>query len=108
MPFTAGETSFGAKRPKEGIEYIKMTLRIDEHNEKFIIDRLKREGRNGSVEKTGENTFCYYGEFFDVSELSPWIKTFTGRIIKLESNNKQVENRFYSDIRKMQKMYEVK
>lgn len=85
-----------------------MTLRIDEHNEKFIIDRLKREGRNGSVEKTGENTFCYYGEFFDVSELSPWIKTFTGRIIKLESNNKQVENRFYSDIRKMQKMYEVK
>ena len=101
-------TSFGAKRPKEGIEYIKMTLRIDEHNEKFIIDRLKREGRNGSVEKTGENTFCYYGEFFDVSELSPWIKTFTGRIIKLESNNKQVENRFYSDIRKMQKMYEVK
>lgn len=101
-------TSFGGKRPENGIEYIKMTLRIDEQNEKFILDRLKREGRNGSVEKTDENTFCYYGEFFDVSELTPWIKTFTGRIINLESNNKQVENRFYSDIRKMQKMYEVK
>lgn len=101
-------TSFGAKRNKEGIEYVKMTLRIDEKNEKFILDRLKREGRNGSVEKISENTFCYYGEFFDVSELSPWIKTFTGRIIKLESNNKHVEERFYSDMRKMRKMYEVK
>ena len=83
-----------------------MILRIDENSEKFILDRLKREGRNGSLTKICENTFCYYGEFFDVSELSPWIKTFTGRIIKLESNNNQVKNRFYSDMRKMLKMYE--
>lgn len=99
-------TSFGSSYTKKHIEYIKMILRIDENSEKFILDRLKREGRNGSVTKICENTFCYYGEFFDVSELSPWIKTFTGRIIKLESNNNQVKNRFYSDMRKMLKMYE--
>lgn len=101
-------TSFGAKRPGNGMEYIRMTLSIDEQNEGFILHRLKREGRNGIIQKKGENIFCYYGEFFDVSELSPWIKTFTGRIIKLESNNRQVLQRFYGDIRSMKKMYEVK
>jgi len=101
-------TSFGKSRPKEGIEYIKMTLYINEKNEKFILNRLEREGRNGSISKINENIFCYYGKFFDVSELSPWIKTFTGRIIKLESNNKHVLERFYGDIKNMKKMYEVK
>lgn len=101
-------TSFGSSYTKKHIEYIKMTLYIDEKNERFILDRLKREGRNGSITKISENKFCYYGEFFDVSELSPWIKTFIGRIIKLESNNNQVQNRFYSDVREMLKMYEVK
>lgn len=98
-------TSFGSNRPKEGIEYIKITLCIDEENEKFIIDRLKREGRGGTVTKTDKNVFQYYGQFFDVSEISPWIKTFTGRILSLESNNKIIEKRFYSDIIKMQKIY---
>lgn len=98
-------TSFGSTRPKDGIEYVKMTLSIDEENEKFIINRLKREGREGKITKTDKNTFCYYGEFFDVSELSPWIKTFMGRIIRLESNNKKVLERFYHDVRRMYKIY---
>jgi len=98
-------TSFGTHRPKEGIEYIKMTLSIDEQNEKFILERLRREGHGGRITRINDNIFQYYGEFFDVSELQPWIKTFTGRIINLESNNKQVKNRFYNDIKNMYKIY---
>ena len=88
-------TSFGQKRSKDGIEYIKMTLFIDEEKEKFILERLKREGRTGTIIKSEKNIFQYYGEFFDVSELSPWIKTFTGRIMNFETNNTALRNRFY-------------
>lgn len=99
-------TSFGNERSKEGTDFIEMTVYADEENEKFIIDRLKREGRSGDVSRIAKNTFLYKGIFFDASEIMTWIKTFTGRILSLESNNINVTTRFYSDIQRMKKMYE--
>lgn len=100
-------TSFGQKRSREGIEYVKMTLFINEEKERFILERLRREGRTGTIVKINKNVFQYYGEFFDVSELSPWIKTFIGRIIDFETNNTALKQRFYGDIRNMHRIYKI-
>lgn len=94
--------TFGGKARSEEL---KVTLFIDEKYEQYILDRLKREGRGGTVERMGENTYQYSISVFDSSEMMAWIKTFTGRIIKLEGTNKAAINMFYKDMRRMNEMY---
>jgi hypothetical protein len=97
--------TFGGARKNGNTQHLKIVLAIDEKNEKFILDRLYREGRRGSVCRIGENLFCYENDLFTASEASPWVKTFIGRIVELQTDNKQMQMRFYSDIRRLTKMY---
>ena len=83
-----------------------MTLHIDERREAFIINRLEREGRDGTITHIDKNTYTYEKEVFDGNEMMPWIKTFTGRILAFESNNSQLTTKFYNDMRQMAAMYE--
>ena len=85
---------------------IKLTLHIDERREAFIINRLEREGRDGTITHIDKNTYTYEKEVFDGNEMMPWIKTFTGRILAFESNNSQLTTKFYNDMRQMAAMYE--
>lgn len=86
-------------------EHFEMTLYINEETEDFVIKRLEREGRGGHVEKIEENIYKYSVDIYDTNELTTWIKTFTGRIIKLEGDNKRVIQLFYEDIKTMAQMY---
>ena len=86
-------------------EHFEMTLYINEKTEDFVIKRLEREGRGGHIEKIDENIFKYSVDIYDTNELTTWIKTFTGRIIKLEGDNKRVIQLFYDDIKTMTQMY---
>ncbi len=88
-------------------EIITMKLYIDEKTERHIIDRINREGRGGTLTRLEENIFIFTVELFDTNDISPWIKTFMGRIIQLEGNNTHVINRFYNDIERMKTMYEL-
>ncbi|MDE6834127.1 MAG: WYL domain-containing protein, partial [Ruminococcus sp.] len=58
----------------------------------------QREKRNGILEKISYNRFRLTIKTFDSTELIPWIRTFTGRIISINSDNPKVISRFYSDI----------
>ncbi len=95
--------SFGKNRTNDTI---KLTLYINEQTENFIIKRLEREGKNGIISHIGENTYTYEKTVFDGNEMMPWIKTFTGRILSFESNNINLERRFYNDMRQMVQMYQ--
>lgn len=90
-------------RPKR--ERFSMELFIDEKREKYILHRLLREGRGGTVEQVGINRFRYCIYVSDSNELMEWVKTFTGRIFKVEGDNSQVVRRFYSDMERMAKIY---
>ncbi len=87
-------------------ERLEMLLHIDEEREQFILDRIKREGRGGSITKINPNVFSYKVETYDSQELMPWVKSFIGRIIKLSGDNKLVINRFYHDMEELEKLYE--
>lgn len=87
------------------IEMICMKLYIDEEKEKYVLERIAREGQGGELVKLEENTFLYTKEIFELDEISPWVKTFIGRIIQLEGTNQQMINRFYNDIKRMKEMY---
>lgn len=96
--------SFGSRR-SETSGKVKLTFYADEEKEKYIITRLEREKRCGALEKTAENTFTLTYDIFDAGEMMHWVKSFIGRIIEIECDNKEVTDKFYRDISRMYEMY---
>lgn len=95
--------SFGSDHVNDTI---RLTLHIDESTEGFIINRLEREGRGGTITRIAANTYTYEKEVFDGNEMMPWVKTFIGRILSFESNNEFLKDKFYRDIQEMLGMYQ--
>lgn len=86
-------------------EHVRLTLRIDETGEQYILNRLQREGKGGSIVRIAPNTFVYETDVFDANEMLPWIRTFTGRILSLESDSKSLAQLFRRDLSAMYRMY---
>ena len=86
------------------LDHIEMLIHVGK-NEEYIVDRLNREKRCGRIEQVDDFTYRFAADVFDATEMLPWIRTFTGRIISLECSNKSVGRRFYEDLETMQGMY---
>ena len=84
-----------------------MTIQALEPSEQYIVERLKREGRGGTVTRIKRNVYQYETTVFDCNEMLPWIRTFTGRILSLECTDKFVEKCFYRDLQTMYRMYQI-
>lgn len=89
---------------ENSLEHLEMVLRIDPWAE-HILKRLEREGGNGTVEKTGENTYKFSIDVYDTSEMRPWLRTFIGRIVSLSCSNKDTEKVFFEDLEAMYELY---
>lgn len=86
------------------ISHLEMTLSVKD-DEEFIIRRLEREKRNGKVFKLNDNQYKYVVDTYNVMELMPWIRTFIGRIDKLESSDPDFEKKFYEDLEQLYSNY---
>jgi predicted DNA-binding transcriptional regulator YafY len=86
------------------ITHIEMTIKVSE-NEEFIAARLEREKRNGHVYQLNNHQYKYVVDTYDAMELMPWIRTFIGRIEKLESTNTYLQEKFDNDMNLMYSMY---
>ena len=86
------------------IDHIEMSIRIEE-KEEYILQRLKRERRCGRVEREDANTYRYVADVCDAAEMLPWLRTFIGRIVKLECSNQSVTDKFYEDCNAMLQIY---
>ena len=95
--------SFGTGRREP--ETVTINFSIDEIQERYVIERLEREKRNGVLERIGKNRYRLTIKTFDTGELIPWIRTFTGRIISIESDNKTIMKQYYKDIYRMKMLY---
>ena len=87
------------------LEHVKLTLHINEHFEEYIINRLEREGKGGTITHIAPDTFCYETNVFDAHEMLPWLRTFIGRIIAIESDNQKLNQLFQRDFDAMYRMY---
>ena len=84
-----------------------VTFRIHfEEDEKFILQRLEREKRCGTVTLLDNNNAQFDADVFDPQEIIPWARTFICRITFFDCSDKNVARRFYGDIRKMKQMYD--
>ena len=50
-------------------------------------------------------TCRFIADVYDASEMLPWIRTFIGRIVDLQCNNKFVVKTFNDDLRHMEAIY---
>ncbi|BAK97707.1 hypothetical protein OBV_05090 [Oscillibacter valericigenes Sjm18-20] len=89
---------------ERGLDHIEMTVHIG-NGEQFILDRLEREKRHGRCEMLDEHTCRFVADVYDALEMIPWLRTFIGRIEKLQCSNPSVVDTFYEDLRQMNKMY---
>ena len=89
----------------EGAQPLTLVIYADEQNERFIIDRLDREKRCGTLKKTGVNEFTLTLDICDPNEAMKWVKTFIGRIKRLEGGTDELRRRFDEDIKRMYQMY---
>lgn len=86
------------------LQHIEMTLFVGD-DEQYIVNRLNREKRYGSITQADKNHYKFSADVYDAEEMMPWIRSFIGRITSLECSDKTVRERFYSDVEQMKKMY---
>lgn len=87
-------------------EHVEFEIRVED-DEPFIVRRLEREKRCGTVEQVDEHHYRFTAEVFDTVEMLPWIRTFICRITKTNFSNRTAENRFKADIQEMYRMYGI-
>lgn len=98
-------SSFGERRETGNVTPLKVTFTADEKTEQHIIQRLLREKRCGNLTRVSENLYELEIDVFDPMEPMHWIKTFFGRITKLEGGSESARKMFFSDIERMDAMY---
>ncbi len=76
-----------------------------EEDEKFIYQRLLREKRCGTVTLLDDNNAQFDADVFDPQEIIPWVRTFICRITFFDCSEKYIVQRFFADIRKMNRLY---
>ena len=102
----AGEHMWGVSCAKyRRYEHIEMDIYVGT-DEAFIVRRLEREKRCGTVSKVDEETYRFSAEVLDAYEMMPWIRTFFGRIKAIRCDNEDVKNQIKIDMVKMLKQYE--
>ena len=86
------------------LDHLEMTVRIG-FGEEFIVHRLEREKRHGTVERLDAHTCKFTADVYDAAEMLPWLRTFIGRIEDLQCSNRYVTDTFYADLERMSALY---
>ena len=73
------------------LDHVEITLRVGD-----------REG----IEVVDEHTYKFIADVYDAGEMLTWVRSFIGRVIRFESDNRFAVQRFYDDIRRMEALYE--
>ena len=95
---------WGVSAGEHTLDHIEMQVHANP-DEGFIVDRLNREKRHGSVEQVDDETWKFTADVYDASEMMPWLRTFIGRIVKLECSSAAVTRLFREDLEQMRRMY---
>ncbi|MBQ7782605.1 MAG: WYL domain-containing protein [Oscillospiraceae bacterium] len=98
--------SFGERRDTGAVEPTVITVEVNEKTEDYIIERLYREKRIGSVQRLSEGRYVLTADVFDPSELMHWAKTLIGRIVSVEGGCESVRSMFFNDVQRLMDMYD--
>ena len=74
--------------------------------ESYIPERLLREKRQGKVVQVSPTVWRFSIDVYDAREMLPWLRTFLGRILRLECSDPRVTRRFWKDLDRLRVLYE--
>ncbi|MBO0457922.1 hypothetical protein JZO77_14385 [Enterococcus hulanensis] len=95
---TSWNCSFTARKP---VTY-EILLHLPEH---YLYKRLLREKRQGTIEMVEENLYKFSIELVDPRGMEPWLRTWLGRIVRINSTNRTWENQFWADVKELNSLY---
>ena len=61
--------------------------------------------KDGRIETIDAHTYKFVADVYDAGELLTWARSFIGRVVSFESNNRFAVDRFYGDVRRMAALY---
>ncbi|MEO1769266.1 WYL domain-containing protein [Candidatus Enterococcus ferrettii] len=73
--------------------------------EPYLYQRLLREKRQGSVTPLGDSLYEFSIDLIDPKGMEPWLRTWIGRIVQINSPNRTWENQFWKDVSAMNHLY---
>ena len=79
----------------------------DEKKEAFILNRLVREGHNGTISKLVAGVYEYRISLRDPKEIIPWIRSFGERAQVISSGDFEIEKTIEEDWEKAVNKYEA-
>ncbi|MBC1436355.1 WYL domain-containing protein [Listeria rocourtiae] len=82
-----------------------VTLAIDEMREAYMLERIRMEGRHGRLIRLTSKRFEYRIETYDLNGMKPFLRTFVGRIVALDSGDEAWERQFFSELADMYRLY---
>lgn len=86
------------------LDHLEMTVSIG-CGEEYVVQRLEREKRHGTVERLDAHTCKFTADVYDAAEMLPWLRTFIGRIVDLQCSNPYVTDTFFADLERMSALY---
>ncbi len=89
----------------ERLEHVEFQVYVGP-NEGYILNRLLREKRCGTVTRVDDTHYRYEADVYDSCELLPWIRTFICRITRMNFSNRTAENMFKADLQALYRMYD--
>nr|MCR5214005.1 hypothetical protein [Eubacterium sp.] len=110
--------SFRSEYSGFSFQKVEMLLEINEKYEDYIITRIGREGKSGTLTRMSENKFLYEIIVIDANEMVPWLRTFIGRIVDIKfylldddmkplREIKRLKKHFMEDINQLFEMYQI-
>ncbi|MGX7265593.1 hypothetical protein ACWOEF_16475 [Enterococcus crotali] len=91
-----------ANRPTQEL---KVFFLIDEEQEMYLIRRLEKEKRQGDIIRLEKNRYLFQIKLADMVAITPFLRTFFGRIEKIQCTNRLWEKHFWEDYQKMCSLY---
>lgn len=91
---------WGVSNRTDRLWHVEMTVRVAP-DEDFIVRRLRREKRGGTVTSKENGLWTYEADVCDPLEMIPWLRTYIGRIVSLKSDHPYLVKRFKNDLAKM-------
>jgi hypothetical protein len=82
---------------KEGLIRVEVEFIFKEGAEDYILNRLRREGRWGNIERLEEGRYLYSIEVTDPLELVPWLRSFAGFCRVRHSDSHDLSSRLRED-----------
>lgn len=108
-PYMWGVNAIGEQKTEQNTEqkteHVEMDIYVGP-KEQHIVTRLNREKRCGTVLQLDKTTYRYSADVYDANEMLPWIRTYIGRIVRFDTSNSHLRDRWNADLEAMYANYQ--